>query len=175
MGMPELFRHKALIPATRLGSWGMNYFFKFLSEAKYRAFKGQPRWSDGAVRLPWGRRVSSLKYIVIGGLVLNTLGYGRSYFFGAAPTGFPPGAQFALNLYLYLVNVGSAGDEGRRKTAKGRMLRALKTFIPGYLAYRDIEAIWTGRKDLKSLFFYEKIKKQRRRKLKKRKLRRRRR
>ena len=156
IGMPGIFRHKSLIPATRLTSWWMNYFAKFHREAIHRAFTGRPSWSgpDGPT-LPWSRRLGWLRYAIIGGLILNTMGYTRSYMFGAAPTGWPPALQAVDGLYKYVI----ADDEQRRKAAKTKFYNAAKTFIPGYIAYKDFDAIWTGRKDLKSLLFYEKRKK----------------
>jgi len=156
IGMPGIFRHKSLIPATRLTSWWMNYFSKFHREALHRAFTGRPSWSgpEGPT-LPWSRRLGWLRYAVLGGLILNTMGYTRSYMFGAAPTGWPPALQAAGSLYQYVI----ADDEQRRKVAKRKFYNAAKTFIPGYIAYKDFDAFWTGRKDLSSLFFYEKRKK----------------
>jgi len=169
MGMPEAFRHKALIPLTRLQSWWMNHFARFHREAIHRLLKGEPRWSDGTVKLPWTRRLGWFRYLVIGGLILNTLGYTRSFLFGAAPTGLPPAAQFALGAYIYLISFFT-GDtdkwkEYKREKAKRNMYNSLLTFIPGYLSYKDYEAIWSGRKDLKSLFFYEKMKEEKPKKL----------
>jgi len=159
MGMPQVFRHKSLIPATRLTSWWMNYFAKFHREALHRAFTGRPSWAgpEGPT-LPWSARLGWFRYLVLGGLILNTMGYTRSYMFGAAPTGWPPAMQFSWNLYLYIVTLGSEDKwkRAKNKLAKKRMLNALKTFIPGYIAYKDVEAIWTGRKNLSSLFFYKK-------------------
>ena len=156
IGMPGIFRHKSLIPATRLTSWWMNYFAKFHREALHRAFTGRPSWSgEKGPTLPWSRRLGWLRYAVLGGLILNTMGYTRSYMFGAAPTGWPPALQAVDGLYKYII----ADDDKRRKAAKTKFYNAAKTFIPGYIAYKDFDAVWTGRKDLKSLFFYEKRKK----------------
>ena len=163
MGMPEIFRYRALIPFTRLQSWWMNHFAKFHREAAHRTMKGEPMWSDGTVKLPWSRRLGWFRYLAIGGLVLNTLGYTRSFLFGAAPTMLPPAAQLALASYAYLTSFFSGSSEKwkewQRQKAKHRFYNALKTFTPGYLAYKDFEAIWSGRKNLKSLFFYTKLKK----------------
>ena len=163
IGMPEIFRHKALIPFTRLQSWWMNHFARFHREAVHRLLRGRPMWSDGTVTLPWSRRLGWFRYLIIGGTVLNTLGYTRSFLFGAAPTALPPAAQLALASYIYLTSFFSAASdkwkEWQRNKAKRQFYNALLTFIPGYLAYRDFEAIWAGRKDLSSLFFYKKIEK----------------
>lgn len=155
LGMPQIFRHRTLLPMTRLTSWWMNYFSKFHREAIHRALTGRPSWagSEGPT-LPWSRRLGWLRYVVLGGAILNTMGYTKSYLFGAAPTGWPPGMQFAWNAYLYTV----ARDEKQKALAKKKMWNAGKTFIPGYIAFKDFEAVWTGRKDLSSLLFYKKKK-----------------
>lgn len=158
MGMPEVFRHKALIPATRLQSWWMNHFAKFTREYAHRAFKGETMYG---AKLPWSRRLGALRYLILGGLILNTLGYWRSYLFGVAPNAMAPALQLAISAYVYLTSIASGAPDSpwkRKKEAeaKYRFLRALKTFIPGYLAYRDIYAVWSGERSLKSLFFYTK-------------------
>ena len=76
----------------------------------------------------------------------------RSFLFGAAPTGWPPAMQFSWNAYLYTVSQ----DEKQKARAKKKMWQAGKTFIPGYIAFKDFEAVWTGRKDLSQLLFYKK-------------------
>ena len=153
LGMPQIFRHKTLLPMTRLTSWWMNYFSKFHREAIHRAFTGRPSWagSEGPT-LPWSRRLGWMRYVVIGGAILNTMGYTRSFLFGAAPTGWPPAMQFSWNAYLYTVSQ----DEKQKAAAKKKMWQAGKTFIPGYIAFKDFEAIWSGRKDLSQLLFYKK-------------------
>ena len=45
IGMPHIFRHKTLIPVTRLTSWWMNYFSKFHREALHRVLTGRPTWA----------------------------------------------------------------------------------------------------------------------------------
>ena len=89
-------------------------------------------------------------------MILNTLGYGRSYVFGAAPTWLPPSAQFTLALFLYTVSLGTGEPEKKRRPYKRQMWQAMKTFMPGYLAYKDWEAILSGKRSLESLFFYTK-------------------
>jgi len=100
MGMPGVFRYKALVPLTRLQSWWMNYFTKFNREAIRRGLKGKPSWSgeDGPT-LPWSRRVNYLKYFIIGGAILTALGYKKSFMLGVAPTYLSPAGQVALGFY----------------------------------------------------------------------------
>ena len=149
MAMPEVFRHKAGIPLTRLQSWWMNHFFKFHRESLHRLIKGETQYGS---KIPWSRRVSWGRYMVVGGLVLNTLGYASSFLIGAAPDATPPIFQALWNIYKYIIS----DNDRSRKAAKRKFLKAIKTFIPGYLAYRDMNAIWSGDKKLKDLFFYTK-------------------
>ena len=156
LGMPEVFRYKALVPFTRLQSWWMNYFFKFNREAAFRVFKGETGYGG---KLPWSRRLGWLRYLVLGGAILNTLGYTGSYLWGAAPTGVPPTAQLAIGLYTYLVtlpNLGETWAKRKNSEAKRQMFYALKTFIPGYLAWKDFMGLWSGEKTWKEYFFYTK-------------------
>ena len=158
MGMPEVFRHKALVPLTRLQSWWMNYFFKFNREAIYRALKGETGYG---AKIPWSRRIGWLRYLILGGMILNTLGYERSYLWGAAPTGTPPTAQFITGLYTYLTTLDDLDDDwGKKKNtqAKKQMYYAMKTFVPGYLAWKDFIGLWSGEKSWKDYFFYTKKK-----------------
>jgi len=153
MGMPGLFRYKALIPLTRLQSWWMNYFTKFNREALHRAFKGRPSWSgeDGPT-LPWSRRVNYLKYIIIGGAILTALGYRRSFMIGVLPVYISPAGQVALGFYNY----ATATEDWQKKRALKQIYYSWKAFIPGSLAWRDFLAVWKGEKELKEILFYGK-------------------
>lgn len=152
MAMPEVFRHKALIPFTRLQSWWMNYFFKFQREAGTRFLKGETGYGQ---KLPWSRRIGWARYMIIGGVILNTLGYAGSYVFGAAPDSFPPIGKLLIGMLAWLKAI-QTGNIRTKKSAERKMLGAVKTFIPGYLAYKDWSAILSGEKPLSSLFFYNK-------------------
>ena len=159
MGMPEVFRHKTLIPLTRLQSWWMNYFFKFNRESLMRFFKGETGYGS---KLPWSRRLGWLRYAILGGVILNTLGYERSYLWGTAPTGVPPTAQIIGSLYTYLTTLDDLDEDwAKRKNAqaKKQIFENLKTFIPGFLSYKDFMGLWSGEKTWKEYFFYTKWKK----------------
>jgi len=160
MGMPEVFRYKALTPATRLTSWWMNHLLKFNREAVMRLFKGETGYG---VKLPWSRRLGWFRYIILGGAILNTLGYEKSYLYGTAPTGVPPTAQFMISSYIYLATLPDLGEDwAKRKNAEAKyqILNSIKTFIPGYLAYKDLNAFWTGDKSWDEYFFYKKKRKE---------------
>ena len=149
MAMPGAFKYKIATPLTRLQSWWMNYFFKFHRESAHRFFKGETR--EG-LKLPWSRRVGWGRYLVIGGVVLNTLGYTSSYMFGAAPEGVPPLAQVLINMWKYVIT----DNERARATAERKFLYALKTFIPGYLALKDVGVMLDKDKGWEDLLFYKK-------------------
>ena len=153
IGMPGIFRYKALIPLTRLQSWWMNYFAKFNREAIHRALKGKPSWSgeDGPT-LPWSRRVNWLKYLVIGGAVLTAMGYRRSFLIGVLPTYLSPAGQVALGFYNY----ATATEDWQKKRALKQIYYSWKAFIPGSLAWKDFLAVWNGEKDLEEILFYGK-------------------
>ncbi len=153
MGMPGVFRYKALVPLTRLQSWWMNYFTKFTREALHRAFKGRPSWSgeDGPT-LPWSRRVNYLKYLIIGGAILTSLGYRRSFLLGVLPVYMSPAMQVALGMYNY----ATATEDWQKKRALKQIYYSWKAFIPGSLAWRDFLAVWKGEKELNEILFYGK-------------------
>jgi len=157
MGMPGVFRYKALIPLTRLQSWWMNYFAKFTREAIHRGLKGRPSWSgeDGPT-LPWSRRVNWLKYLVIGGAILTAMGYRRSFLIGVLPTYLSPAGQVALGLYNY----ATATEDWQKKRALNQIYYSWKAFIPGSLAWRDFLAVWNGEKELEEILFYGKKEKE---------------
>lgn len=153
MGMPEVFRYKALIPATRLQSWWMNYFTKFLREAAYRFTKGETGYGQ---KLPWSYRINFAKYLIIGGAILTALGYRRSFLLGVAPIWLSPAMQVALGFYNYV----TATSDWQRQKALRQIKYSWTAFIPGSLAWKDFIAVWNGEKDLKYLFFYKKIEKE---------------
>lgn len=155
LGMPQVFRHKALVPFTRLQSWWMNHYFKFNREAAHRAFKGETGYGG---KLPWSRRINYFKYLILGGAILNTIGYERSFLIGTAPSAVPPTAQLMIGLYNYAVNFTpkTKWDKSKKKKAEYQIFNALKTFIPGYLSYKDFKALISGEKPIESFFFYTK-------------------
>lgn len=159
MGMPELFRHKTLTPVTRLSSWWLNHFMRFNQEALHRMFYGRPGWApaDGP-SLSWSDRLGWLKYALIGIPILHTMGYMRSYLWGAAPDGFPPFLNFLIGIYLYLIGAAS-GNERTKKQGERATKGSGKLFIPGYLAWQDWKKlinIFKGKERVSSLFFYNK-------------------
>jgi len=177
MAMPEIFRYKTAAPLTRLQSWWMNHWGVFLREAATRAITGKvgytvevtykgagPEGINAKVNVSPGisvaSRVNFLKYLIFGGLVLNTLGYGKSFVFGTAPTGVPPAAQIAMSMYHYFTtSPDTAYGRNERRIAVEKMKSAALTFIPGYLTYKDISALMSGEKPWQEYLFYNKTKK----------------
>ncbi len=156
MGMPEIFRYKSLAGITRLQSWWMNHWFIFHREAATRAFTGHTGY-DPNLKVTLGDRINYLKYFIIAGLILTTLGYERSYVLGTAPTSLPPPAQLALGLYTYFTHMGDSAWEKRKRAESERNIReAAKTFIPGYLSIKDLLALLSGEKDWTEYLWYKK-------------------
>jgi len=156
MAMPQIFRTKSLAWATRLTSWFMNYTFVFQREALTRVLTGHTGYSSELL-IPMSQRMNYLKYLAIAGVVLNTLGYERSYMLGVAPTSWPPTAQFVFGLTKYVTHLGDSDwDERKRNEAAKDMAYAAKTFIPGYLSITDIGALLSGEKDWTEYLFYNK-------------------
>ncbi|MDK1031904.1 MAG: hypothetical protein QGD94_07855 [Planctomycetia bacterium] len=99
-----------------------------------------------------------IRYLILGGAVLTTMGYGRSFMFGVPPTGLPPMAQVPLSLYGYFIGLAT-GDKRRTNWHKRQLQRSALTFVPGYYTYRDIKQVVTGEKEPWSMFFYEDLRK----------------
>jgi len=149
MGMPEIFRHKTLIPITRLQSWWMNYFFKFNREAIHRYFSGSVGW-DSSLKLPWTARLNWFKYVILGGAVLTAMGYDKSFGKDVAPHWASPAGQMMVGAYNYV----TASEDWQRENAKEDMFYSMRAFAPGLIDYESYKAIWSGEKPLSSLFFY---------------------
>ena len=147
MGMPEIFRHKTLIPLTRLQSWWMNHFTMFHREAFHRFAMGETR---GGQRLPWSSRVNWLKYLLFGGAILTAMGYGASFGVKVLPHNESPFMQFAIGLSKYV----SAGSDWERTQAKRSMFYSWKAIVPGALAFSEFEKLWSGEMPLWQMFFY---------------------
>ncbi|MCQ9208877.1 MAG: regulatory protein GemA, partial [Omnitrophica bacterium] len=159
MGMPEVFRYKSLAGITRLQSWWMNHWFIFHREAATRAFTGRTGY-DPKLQITLGDRINYLKYLVIAGAILNTLGYERSYLFGTAPTSLPPTAQLALGLYTYATHMGDSDWEKRKRAEAERQIKqAALTFIPGYLSIKDFIALTSGENHWTEYLWYRKSEK----------------
>jgi hypothetical protein len=158
---PQVFRHKALGPIIKLQSWPMNYWTRFINEQVHRAVKGSPTWDPG-LKLPMSYRLRILQYLILGGLILNTLGYGRSFLFGTAPFGLPPTAKLMVSLYEYALTIGKDDNYSKRSRAyaKNNIKQTLMMHIPGYLTFKDAvatsEAV-KGERPWSDLFFYKKV------------------
>lgn len=146
--MPAAYKHKVLAAPMRLMSWPMNYFFKYQRSAINRWITGRPLHGDGKLTLPPAWRRAHIKYLVLGGALLTSLGYSRSYMRGVLPDTLAPVPTFLMGMYDYI-----AADTDRQKTAaKSKMKSATDVMYPGALFFKDIDkAINEG----KSILFYE--------------------
>jgi len=152
IGMPGIFRYKSTVPFTRLQSWWMNYFFNFTREATTRLFKGE---SGYGMKLPPSERFNYLKYLLIGGIVLNGLGYKKSFLFGVLPMYWSPAAGAAMAVYQYAF----AQSDYDRQKAMGRLKRVYQALIPGYLGIKTWNDVLNGNISMEELFFYGKTEK----------------
>lgn len=147
MAMPELFRHKTLIPLTRLQSWWMNYFFKFHREAITRAFTGKTGYG---ARLPWSRRLGWFRYLILGGAILVPMGYTTSYLTGVLPSRLAPVAQITMATYEY----ATAKNDWQRGQALRKLYNSWQVMIPTGLAFKEFREVFTGERSWQELFFY---------------------
>ena len=173
--MPEIFRVKGFAPFTRLQSWWMNHLFMFHREAARRALTGEvgytitrtlkgegPNGTDLVVevrpKISAQQRLNYLWYLMLGGFILNTLGYGRSFVFGTMPTEMPPTAALMFYTYIYFLTDDSTPFGANKKREAARKIKhAALTFIPGYLSIKDITALLSGTKPVSAYWFYNKI------------------
>jgi len=156
LSMPLMFRHKSLIPISRLQSWWQNYLFTFWPEMLERFWRGETR---NGFKLSWSERLGVLRYLLWGYFVLQAGGYSSSFLLGAAPRDIPPTAKFIVGLINYARGVTTKDKAARRKTmklAERNMVSSLTAHIPGYYAYRDVQAVWNGTRSMRSLLFYGK-------------------
>lgn len=147
MGMPEIFRNKTLIPLTRLQSWWMNHIFMFHREAASRFLYGETGWGG---KLPWTKRVNYLTYLLLGGAILTSMGYGMSYLWRVLPHNLSPVGQFMAGL----LTLASADSDWQREKGKREMFSSWKAMVPGPLAYDEFEKLWSGEMPLWQMFFY---------------------
>ncbi|MCK4576830.1 hypothetical protein KAU34_10510, partial [candidate division WOR-3 bacterium] len=149
LGMPGIFRYKSAVPFTRLQSWWMNYFFNFTREATTRMFKGENGYG---VKLPPSERLNYAKYLLIGGIVLNGLGYKKSFLFGVLPMYWSPAAGAAMAVYQYVF----AQSDYDKDKATEKLFRVYQALIPGYLGVKTWAAVLNGEMSMDELFFYGK-------------------
>lgn len=149
LAMPEIFRHKSLRPVTQLQSWWMNYFFQFNREALIRTFTGKTGYGQ---KIPGSWRANYAKYLLLGGGILQELGYGASFMAGAAPARFAPTATTMLALY----GLAIASNDRDEKKSWNQLVYSLQAFIPGGLAIKEIKDLLSGKKDIADYFFYKK-------------------
>jgi len=153
-GMPAIFKHKTLAPLTRLQSWWMNYFFKYGTEVINRAITGKTREGLG---LPKSIRNGYWKYILMGGALLNSLGYTSSYLWNVLPDRLSPAAQLMVGVYNYTTG-WIDGKDWKMKKAEKQILRSGTVMIPTSNAAQSFYKALEG--NPAQLFFYGTYKKE---------------
>ena len=147
LGMPGIFRNKTLIPLTRLQSWWMNHFFVFHREAAHRFLYGATRLGH---KLPWTKRVNYLIYLLYGGAILTSMGYGMSYLWKVIPHYLSPVGQLMTGLLTYV----AASSDWEREKGKREIYSSWKAIVPGPLAWEEFQKLWSGEMPLWQMFFY---------------------
>ncbi|GAI47374.1 unnamed protein product, partial [marine sediment metagenome] len=69
---------------------------------------------------------------------------------GVVPSYMSPAGQLMLGMVNYI----AADNDWQRKKAENAMKYSWKAFLPGSSAWKDWSDVWSGKKPLKSLFFY---------------------
>jgi hypothetical protein len=86
-------------------------------------------------------KINYLKYLILGGLILNALGYDRSFLLGVAPQDGAPTWQLMSGLYMYVTNMG---DEPYQKKKRAEAMYKIKSsaliHIPGYLFMENLKS-----------------------------------
>jgi len=147
MDMPQIFRYRVGKPVTGLQSWWMSYFSKFLTEGLNRSINGK---TGTGMRVPAEARIGALRYLVVSGAILETMGYGRSFLLGVAP-GQPQVLELVLSLYQLALN---HDDERARTKAQKDFMDTVMMFMPTYLTVKDVYKYMTEEDGLPEMFFY---------------------
>lgn len=159
MGMPQVFRLKALAPFTILQSWWMNHIFGLDREVVTRIFTGK---TYDNIEIPLSWRIGLLRYAILGVPFLVWMGYKRSTILGVLPSNMAPMAEFMFGFYAYIVGSAMGGDRGDAMKEKGKrkMLYSYKALIPYSNAWRNFMKQWHGA-PWKDIFIYPKEKAER--------------
>ena len=125
----------------------MSYFSKFLVEGLNRSINGK----TGTGKLvPAEARIGAMRYLVVSGAILETMGYGRSFLLGVAP-GQPQVIELALSMYQLALNYD---DERARKKAQKDFMDTVMMFMPTYLTVKDVYKYMAEEDGLPEMFFY---------------------
>ena len=115
-------------------------------------FKGENGYG---VKLPPSERLNYAKYLLIGGIILNGLGYKKSFGFGVMPMYLSPAAGAASALYHYVF----AQNDYERQKGQEALKRSFQALIPGYLGVKTWTQVLNGDISMEELFFYGKTEK----------------
>ncbi|MEA1939748.1 MAG: cell envelope integrity protein TolA, partial [Candidatus Caldatribacteriota bacterium] len=161
-GMPRVYRGQLKRAAFTLQSWSLNYLFKHVPECVTRTFTG--RTSRGKLLRPIDR-INWLKgtAIIMGTLWGLKKGFDLSYEKYLLPWGIALNTNFISPVGQMIggaFNYVTARNKWERTKAKWQVKGAYKVFIPGSLAYQDLDNWLSGEKSLKETLFYMEWKKE---------------
>ena len=155
--VPTLYRSKTASLFFKLQSWPMNYAFKYHRELFHRLITGRPGWAgSGPSVLPTSARLGMLRHIVSSVIFIEGLkkglglDYSRIAGLGVIPSQLSPVGQLLTGMGQW-----ANGDDWERENAERTMVNALKAFIPGHGAVKDVVKALNGEGDISSLLFYK--------------------
>jgi hypothetical protein len=152
--MPYLFRGHGARAGLSLQSWWQNYFFKHWREGMIRTFTGET--SRGKYIRPVDRLnflKGQMTILLLTEAVRKTTGldYERFYLgLGPAPFYLSPLGAVVMGTVRYM----TAKTDAQRKRALSSLKYSYKAFIPGSLAWRDLQRFLSGEYNLKQYLFY---------------------
>ncbi|GAH02719.1 unnamed protein product, partial [marine sediment metagenome] len=102
------------------------------------------------LKATWNDRYKVFLYILLGGAVLDSMGYTRSFGFGVLPGRFAPTANILIGTYKY----AAAVNEGQREAALRQMFEGYQMHVPTHLTYEEFKRAFTGDQPWSKVFFY---------------------
>lgn len=152
--MPRMFRGHGARAMLSLQSWWQNYFFKHLRECWIRTFTGETsrgKYVRPVDRINWLKGSMTILGITEGIRATTGLDYKRFYFgLGPAPFYLPPLGQLINGTIRYM----TAKSDRQRKQALSTLKYVYKAFVPGSMAWRDLEKFMSSEHNLKQYLFY---------------------
>ncbi len=159
--MPSVFQTTTGRSINALGSWWMNFYFRFMPELMTRTFKGV---DISGRKIPKIERRAGMRFLGLVGM-LHGLSNVSETLTGTAidytaqvhpkPFGMSPISQF-LGETAKLVQAMAGADETKVKQAVVQLAKQLKIFIPAGLSISEIIDVSKGKKPPSNIFFYTK-------------------